>query len=69
MIAAFTRTPAGLFKIYDHGQDWQILGPNFERWCSKWAADPDASLQRAISLIPQSGSITYTIDRNKGKTP
>lgn len=35
MLAAFTRTPAGLFKIYDQGQDWQIIGPGYERWSSK----------------------------------
>jgi len=62
MLAAFTRTPAGLFKIYDHGQDWQIIGPDFERWCSKWTADPAASLRRAASLIPNATDIIYTIE-------
>ena len=65
MLAAFTRTPAGLFKIYDHGQDWQIIGPDFERWCSKWTADPAASLRRAASTIPQATTITYTIEETK----
>jgi hypothetical protein len=62
MLAASTRTPAGLFKIYDHGHDWQIVGPDFERWASKWQADPAASLKRAAALIPNAGPITYTIE-------
>ena len=64
MLAAFARTPAGLFKIYDQCQDWQIIGPGFERWCSKWQADPAASLRRAANLIPQADpeTITYTIE-------
>jgi hypothetical protein len=62
--AAFTRTPAGLFKIYDHNTDWQIVGAGFERWCSKWTADPAASLRRAAALIPDAdpAAIVYTIE-------
>jgi hypothetical protein len=50
--AAFARTPAGLFKIYDHGTDWQIIGPGFERWRSVWTHDRAASLRAAAALIP-----------------
>lgn len=61
-LVAYTRTPDGLFKIYDQGEDWQIIGAGFERWCSKWQADPAASLMRAVEMIPQvdPASITYT---------
>ena len=58
-LIAFTRTPAGLFKIYDQGTDWQIIGPDFERWCSVWSTDRAASLKRAISLIPNAVDVTY----------
>ena len=61
-LAAFTRTDAGLFKVYDHGHDWQIVGDRFERWASAWAADRPASLRRACSLIPNAdpSAIVYT---------
>lgn len=61
-LAAFTHTAAGLFKVYDHGPDFQIIGPGFERWRSKWAADPAASLKHAAALIPHAdpAAITYT---------
>ena len=59
-LAAFTKTPAGLFKIYDHGTDWQIVGAGFERWASAWTADRAASLKRAASLIPGAAEIIYT---------
>jgi hypothetical protein len=58
-LAAFTRTPAGLFKIYDHGTDWQIVGAGFERWTSIWTADRAASLRRAAALIPDATEIIY----------
>jgi hypothetical protein len=51
-VVAFTRTAAGLFKIYDHGTDWQIIGPGFERWRSTWAHDRAASLRAAAAIIP-----------------
>jgi hypothetical protein len=62
--AAFTRTPAGLFKVYDHGPDFQIIGPNFERWSSAWTQDRAASLKRAAALIPDadSAAIVYTTE-------
>jgi hypothetical protein len=62
--AAFTRTPAGLFKVYDHGPDFQIIGPNFERWSSAWTADRAASLKRAAALIPDAdpAAIVYTTE-------
>jgi hypothetical protein len=61
-LAAFTRTPAGLFKIYDHGTDWQIIGPGFERWRSTWQHDRAASLRHAAALIPGANpaAIVYT---------
>lgn len=49
---AFIRTEHGLFKVYRHGLDWQVIGPNFERWCSVWQADPMASLMRALNTVP-----------------
>jgi len=52
-LTAFTRTPAGLFKVYDHSSDYQVIGAGFERWATKSRIDPQASLQRAIELIPQ----------------
>lgn len=52
-LAAFIRNDTGLFKIYDQETDWQIIGPNFERWCSKYSADKHGSLMRAAALIPQ----------------
>lgn len=52
-LKAFTQTPAGMFRVYDHGEDFQIIGKDFERWVSTWQATPQASLQRAIDLIPQ----------------
>jgi hypothetical protein len=42
-----------MFRVYDHGEDFQIIGKDFERWVSTWQANPQASLQRAIDLIPQ----------------
>jgi len=49
---AFIRTEFGLFKAYRHGADWQIVGPDFERWFSVWSADPLASLMRALEVVP-----------------
>lgn len=49
---AFIRTDHGLFKVYRHGDDWQVVGPNFERWFSVWKADPVASLYRALDSVP-----------------
>jgi hypothetical protein len=52
---AFIKTPDGLYKIYDQGTDWQILGPHgFERWVSIWSDAKRASLARAVGLIPLS---------------
>jgi hypothetical protein len=64
-LTAFTRTNAGIFKIYDQGQDWQIVGEDFERWASVWANDRAASLARAVSLIPglDESEVTYTNER------
>ena len=61
-LAAFVRADNGLFKVYDQGPDWQIIGPGFERWTSQWAADVKGSLKRAVSLIPGADldAVTYT---------
>lgn len=49
---AFIKTEMGLFKIYRQGDDWQVLGPNFERWFSVWAHDVMGSLIRAAESVP-----------------
>jgi len=50
---AFISTPYGLYKIYSHGDDWQVKGPGgFERWFSNWRADSKASLARVVHNIP-----------------
>ena len=53
---AFITTPNGLYKFYDHGEDWQVIGPNkYERWHSTWRnSEPSirASLFRAVNSIP-----------------
>ena len=50
---AFIKTPDGLFKIYNHETDWQVIGPDgFERWVSVWRDDVRASLARAVRAIP-----------------
>lgn len=49
---AFIRTEHGLYKVYRHGLDWQIVGPGFERWFSFWPANPLASLMRALNSVP-----------------
>ena len=49
---AFIKTENGLFKVYRHGQDWQIIGPRFERWFSVWADNPLRSLMRALDSVP-----------------
>ena len=49
---AFIRTEQGLFKVYRHGTDWQIVGPRFERWFSVWSRDVTGSLMRAIDAVP-----------------
>jgi hypothetical protein len=60
-LTAFIKTPIGLYKVYDHGSDWQVLGPNqFEQWFSSWAVDRAASLKRAIDSIPSPLDIVYT---------
>ncbi len=52
---AFIKTPDGLYKIYNHDSDWQVIGPRgFERWFSIWTDDKKASLYRAVQSIPLS---------------
>ena len=48
----FASTSCGLFKAYRHGSDWQVLGPNYERWHSVWASDVLGSLIRALENVP-----------------
>ena len=49
---AFARTEHGLFKVYRQGDDWQVIGPAFERWFSVWRSDIFASLMRALDAVP-----------------
>lgn len=58
-LVAFSKTPAGLFKVYDHGDDFQIIGKDFERWTSSWRHDRAASLKRAAEMIPNAKEIIY----------
>jgi hypothetical protein len=52
---AFIKTQDGLYKIYNHDSDWQVIGPlGFERWFSIWTDDKKASLHRAVRSIPSS---------------
>lgn len=51
---AFCRTDTGLYKVYRHGADWQVIGPHYEKWYSVWSADVVGSLMRAINSIPGS---------------
>jgi hypothetical protein len=51
-VNAFIKTESGLFKVYRHGDDWQIVGPRFERWFSVWQSDRMGSLMRAIDAVP-----------------
>jgi len=54
---AFVKTVDGLYKIYDHGSDWQVIGPkNYERWYSTWQHNLRASLNRAVQDIPYADS-------------
>jgi hypothetical protein len=58
---AFVYTTAGVFRIYDQGDDWQIIGPsNFERWRSKWSEDIAGSLEEAAKACPGADAKTYT---------
>jgi hypothetical protein len=49
---AFIETENGLFKVYRHGLEWQVIGPRFERWFSVWQHNPMASLLRALDSVP-----------------
>jgi hypothetical protein len=49
---AFIKTEHGTFKAYRRGSDWEIVGPEFERWFSVWHNDVLGSLQRALDSVP-----------------
>lgn len=49
---AFIKTEYGLFKVYRHGLDWQIIGPKFERWFSVWQGNETLSLLNALDSVP-----------------
>jgi len=49
---AFIKTENGLFKVYRHGLDWQVISPDFERWFSVWQRDILGSLMRALDSVP-----------------
>lgn len=53
---AFIKTEKGLFKVYRHGSDWQIIGPDFERWFSVWEQDIRGSLKRVLDSAPGVGT-------------
>lgn len=36
-------------KAYRHGYDWQIIGPDIERWFSVWQGNERESLDRAFA--------------------
>ncbi len=58
---AFIRTENGLFKVYRHGLDWQVIGPRFERWFSVWQADLMGSLMRALDSAPGNDRIVEIV--------
>lgn len=58
---AFINTDSGLFKVYRHGDDWQIIGPRFERWFSVWSADVQGSIDRAIDSVPGANRVIHII--------
>lgn len=59
---AFISTESGFYKIYDHGDDWRVIGPaGFERWFSNWRNDRKASLSRVVSIIPGAEYVNLVI--------
>lgn len=49
---AFIKTEYGVFKVYRHGLDWQIIGNGFERWFSIWQFNERLSLLKALDSVP-----------------
>ena len=49
---AFIKTEHGLFKVYRHGLDWQVIGEGFERWFSVWKGSELQSLLHALDSVP-----------------
>lgn len=49
---AFIKTEHGLFKVYRHDLDWQVIGEGFERWFSVWRGNELQSLLRALDAVP-----------------
>ena len=59
---AFVSTESGLYKIYDKGDDWQVIGPvGFERWFSSWRSDRKASLRRVVDALPGAEYVNLVI--------
>jgi hypothetical protein len=61
---AFIKTEQGLFKVYRQGDEWQVLGPKFERWFSIWSSDVIGSLHRALDSVPGDDRQTEIIGLN-----
>jgi hypothetical protein len=61
ILKALVKTSESVFRIYDHGDDWQILGKNFERWSSVWQNDYQASFNRAVDTIPDPDKTIFTL--------
>ena len=50
---AFIDTSLGKFKIYDRGDDWEVIGPGgFERWFTQWRKDKQGSFENVVYHLP-----------------
>ena len=46
-------TSLGKFKIYDNGDDWEVIGPGgFERWFTQWRKDKQGSFENVVYHLP-----------------
>lgn len=51
---AFIDTSLGKFKIYDRGDDWEVIGPHgFERWFTQWRKDKQGSFENVVFHLPK----------------
>lgn len=64
---AFVKTENGLFKVYRHENEWEIIGPKFERWFSVWSFDVAGSLNRALDAVPGVNRSVEIISYNQGE--
>lgn len=59
---AFLKTNEQLVKVYLDGRDWLVIGPDGDqRWFSTWHADPQGSLERAVSEFCHETGIAATV--------